>query len=274
MAAATPLVFSYAYTGNGIAGAGFITTTDTLVGGAYTATEIEGLRNASSVTGLLAPGTFLGNDNLIFPGSPSIDYAGLSYAAGGFGYNLYNNSLCGTNQNFELPSGGGCAAGDLITLVIAPFTPAPGAQYFAFTYTGSGVAGAGIFSTDGTVNGGGAYTVNGILGLRNTETLTGVFAPGAFLGNDNLLFPQHPNVDYPGVSFSTASGGFNLYNNSPCGTDQDYELLSGGGCAAGNPVRLTVQAVDPTPVPEPATLTLLGLGLAGARLRRRIGISR
>jgi len=272
-ATAAPLTFSYVYTGNGIAGAGILTTTDTLVGGAYTATDIEGLRNTASVSALYAPGAFLGNDNLVFPSSPSIDYAGISYAAGGLGYNLYNNSICGTNQDYELASGGGCAAGSPITLLMAPFTPAPGAQYFAFTYTGSGIAAAGLFSTDGTMTGG-AYTVDGVLGLRNGQNITGLFAPDTYLGNDNRLFPQHPNVDYAGISFSTAGGGFNLYNNLLCGTDQDYELPAGGGCAAGSPITLTVEALDTTAVPEPATLTLLGLGLAGARLRRRAAGSR
>jgi hypothetical protein len=267
-ASATPLSYVYSYTGNGIAGAGIMTTTDVLVGGAYTVTGIQGLRGGVTTTGVYAPGTFLGNDNLLFPSGSPFDYAGMSYSAGGVGYNLYNNAPCGTNQDYELPSGSGCGAGNPITLTVAPFNPVSGQLYFAYTYTGSGIAGAGILTTTDTLVGG-AFTAIGIQGLRNGVSTTGLYAPNAFLGNDNQLFPVAPFVDFAGMSYSAGGVGFNLYNNSICGTDQDYELPSGSGCGAGARIDFEITPLAVQAVPEPATLTLLGFGLAASRMAGR-----
>src|SRR5258705_437216 len=79
---ASSLLFAYSYTGSGIAGAGILTTTDTLVAGAYTITGIQGLLNADMLT-LLSPGAYLGNDNSLLASAPFLDYAGLSVQAGG-----------------------------------------------------------------------------------------------------------------------------------------------------------------------------------------------
>ena len=95
-----------------------------------------------TVLGLYAPGAFLGNDNLLFPSDPFVDFSGISYSAGA-GFNLYNNSVCGTDQYFELASGGGCGAGNLISLAITPFIAIAGDSYFAYSYTGTGIEGVG-----------------------------------------------------------------------------------------------------------------------------------
>ena len=41
--------FAYSYTGSGIASAGILTTSDVLVGGAYTITDIQGSRNVNDI---------------------------------------------------------------------------------------------------------------------------------------------------------------------------------------------------------------------------------
>ena len=63
--------------------------------------------------------------------------------------------------------------------------------------------------------------------------------------------------------------GRSLYNNSVCGTDQDYELAGGSGCGAGDQIDFEITPLAVQAVPEPATLTLLGFGLAASRLARR-----
>jgi hypothetical protein len=67
---------------------GQLTTTDlNPVTHAYTITGITGLWNGYTITGLIPYG---GNDDLLFAGSPLLDFNGLSFAAGGHDANLYH----------------------------------------------------------------------------------------------------------------------------------------------------------------------------------------
>jgi hypothetical protein len=70
-------------------------------------------------------------------------------------------------------------------------------------------------------------------------------------------------------SHSAGGVGFNLYNNSVCGADQEYELANSSGCGAGDLIDFEITPLAVQAVPEPATLTLLGFGLAASRLARR-----
>ena len=49
---------------------------------AYEVTSVEGLLNTNA-TMLLAPGGYLGNNNLLYAAAPFVDYGGLSLSAGG-----------------------------------------------------------------------------------------------------------------------------------------------------------------------------------------------
>jgi hypothetical protein len=60
-------------------------TTSAFNGTSYTVTGITGFRNGQAITGLLAPGIFSGNDNLLFPSSPFVDNNGISFTVAGAG---------------------------------------------------------------------------------------------------------------------------------------------------------------------------------------------
>jgi hypothetical protein len=128
-AEASPLIFSYSYTGAGVAGAGFLTTTDVLVGGAYTITDIQGLRNVLPLTGLVPPGGFAFNDNLLTPSAPFVDGPGLSYTVmGGTNYNVYFNGFgfnpCNDLRNYETTSIF-CGTGVPVTLTVQQLQRVP-----------------------------------------------------------------------------------------------------------------------------------------------------
>src|SRR6266702_8250817 len=61
------LLFEFSYAGNGVTTGGLLVTTDTLVGGHYTVTDILGYRNGVGITSLLPVNTFENNDNIFFP---------------------------------------------------------------------------------------------------------------------------------------------------------------------------------------------------------------
>ncbi len=65
----------------------FVTTTDTPVGGAFTATAISGSQGTDTVTSLSA---YALSDQLIFPADPYFDLAGVSFSTALSGdFNLY-----------------------------------------------------------------------------------------------------------------------------------------------------------------------------------------
>jgi hypothetical protein len=94
--------FSFSYTGSGVTASGMFTT-NPLSGGSYLITAITGNRNGQSMT-LLPLNFFDGNDNRLFPGSPTLDFSGFSFTAGGVNYNVYFNSFAccgGTTAYYE-----------------------------------------------------------------------------------------------------------------------------------------------------------------------------
>jgi hypothetical protein len=138
------------------------------------------------------------------------------------------------------------------------------ADSFSFSYTGSGVTASGTFTTNSLS--GGSYLITAITGTRNGQSMT-LLAPLAFDGNDNLLFPTSPLLDFNGFSFAAGGVNYNVYFNSfACcgGTTTYYETSTPG--VLGTQVNFSAS------VPEPSTFVLLVSGLAaiGWGVRRKI----
>ncbi|MGI9087327.1 MAG: VPDSG-CTERM sorting domain-containing protein [Chthoniobacterales bacterium] len=71
-------------TGGGfISGSGFLFTAGPLSPAGTLVTSIVGSYDAGTITGLLAPGTLGGNDNLLFSGYPSLNGNGISFSVSG-----------------------------------------------------------------------------------------------------------------------------------------------------------------------------------------------
>ncbi|SDJ63506.1 PEP-CTERM protein-sorting domain-containing protein [Bradyrhizobium lablabi] len=88
------VLFSFTETGAGISASG-VFTADSNGNGTYTVTAINGTLNGDAMT-LIIPGGYQGNDNLLtYPGSPALEFGGLSYVANAISYNLYYNASSG-----------------------------------------------------------------------------------------------------------------------------------------------------------------------------------
>jgi hypothetical protein len=138
------LYFAYSYTGNGIASAGLMTTTDVLVGGAYTITGIQGTRDVNNIGGLLAPGVFGGNDNLLFPGGPYVDGAGFSYLAGGLSYNVGNSATACGSVNLYAESNTGFCPWTAVFMNVTPLIVSRAPEPASILLLVAGLAGLGF----------------------------------------------------------------------------------------------------------------------------------
>jgi hypothetical protein len=145
------------------------------------------------------------------------------------------------------------------------------ADQFNFSFSGSGLSASGIFTTD--PESGGSFLVTSILGTQNGLAMT-LLAPGAYASNDNLLFPNFPQLDLSGISFLSGTTDYNIYFLSGGSVYMSCNDVADGACFAPAGVPITFTA---SPVPEPSSLILFGSGLAaiaGAMRRKLFGQSR
>jgi hypothetical protein len=89
---ASAAVFDFAYdiTASGpfptaVTASGTLTADPTATPGQFLVTAISGTRNGETITSLIPPGGYEGNDNLIFTTAPHLDFNGLSYTVMGVG---------------------------------------------------------------------------------------------------------------------------------------------------------------------------------------------
>ncbi len=135
--AAGATTFNYSANGgaSGFSGTGTLTTT-TNPNGSDTITGITG----TYVTGLLSPGTYHSNDNLLFPGAPSLlDTQGFSFSAsnpaGLFSVSIYADPASSTGYDFMSTDQDNSTSTGPVTFGIAStaVTPEPSSLMLAGT---------------------------------------------------------------------------------------------------------------------------------------------
>lgn len=153
-------------------------------------------------------------------------------------------------------------AASLVALVTQTAWAAP--VYYAYSYTGNGVASAGIMTVDGVLAGG-HYAITDMQGSRNGSTIDSMLAAGALGGNDNRLYPGGPYVDTAGFSFTTGSEQFNVGNAAlACGSASLYGESPTGTCGDLVGVSLEVALFNPMAGASYFSYSYIGNGVASA----------
>ncbi|MHC0062427.1 PEP-CTERM sorting domain-containing protein [Nostoc sp. UIC 10890] len=92
--------------------------------------------------------------------------------------------------------------------------PAASALSWNWSYSGTGIAANGTFTTNDTPNDLGFYLITGITGTRNGEKITGLQAPGTPMpGNepfdvDDLISLNTQQLTGKGFAYSTSEGHY------------------------------------------------------------------
>jgi len=136
--------------------------------------------------------------------------------------------------------------------------------YYAYSYTGSGVASAGIFTVDGVLNAG-TYGITAVQGSRNASSISGLLPAGAFGSNDNRLYLASPFVDTAGFSFTAGAQNFNVGNAAAaCGSASLYGETVTGLCDGLQGVSLSISAFTPVAGSSYFSYAYTGNGVASA----------
>ena len=250
------LAFDYSLPGVGatpmaVSASGFLATSD-LVGSSYTITGVWGTWNGAAITGVSAPGTFGGNDNLLSSSGPLLDLNGLGFTVNGAGdngagdVNVFYDAAQGGYTELSPNVGGGPS------FFTSPATPSP--VYFNFSYSilGQGptpmdVSANGIFTAFNTDAN--RYLVSDISGFWNGVSILGLLSPGTFGGNDNLLFGADPFLTSNGISFAVNGLGDDGLGN--------VNLFDAGGYTEFSDNVGFTDTINVSQAPEPASITLL-----------------
>ena len=165
------------------------------------------------------------------------------------------------------------SVGKVLTVAAAAIAlqaTAVNAKTLMWSYSGPGNSGGGTF--DATLQGDGSYLLDGVHGVANGQTITGL---DDFDGSDNVVFPPSPpniGVDTLGIAFDAGGIAYNLYED-----DGNFNPDSEFACGAvyclitSESPTIALDSFTVTVVPEPATwaMMVLGLGALGAALRSR-----
>ncbi len=140
--------------------------------------------------------------------------------------------------------------------------PALMAGQFDFTYSSpapgipGGVTASGVLTTTAFDPVAMDYTIIGVTGTRTiggvNDTIASLLAPGAFGGNDNLLFPGSPFLNSNGFSFSLATGAGDDGNGN---VNVFYNPSQGAYTENSSAVGFGTFTITPITVPEPVPPT-------------------
>jgi hypothetical protein len=146
----------------------------------------------------------------------------------------------------------------LAGLILAP---AAHADTFDFTLSGSGggFSGTGVITANELTTG--VFSITDITGTG----VTGLLSPFTFFGNDNILYPNSPDlVDILGFSFTdqNSQGIFDV-NIFGLGGGHTYAALQDqDGFHETIPITFTLSPAAAV-TPEPSSLVLLATGMFG-----------